>query len=119
MNKRELGTKYEEKSVEILKDNGYEILEQNYSIRKAEIDIIAKKDNVIVFVEVKYRSTNYFGYGAEAVDAKKIAKICSAAKAYLSSKKIKNCDIRIDCMSFLADELTWIKNITWGDSNEF
>lgn len=114
MNNRYIGNIYEQKSIEILKQNGFIILSKNYRIPRAEIDIIAKKDKLIVFVEVKYRKTNQFGYGSEAVDQKKIEKICLAAKNYIQEYKYFDCDIRIDCMSYLKDELTWIKNITIG-----
>ena len=115
MNKREVGDKYEDKSVEILKNSGYEILDRNYQNRYGEIDIIAKKENYIVFIEVKYRKNKVYGYGYEAVDKKKITKIFRLAELYLQSKEYNNYFIRIDCMSYLGNELDWIKNITWGD----
>ena len=115
VNTREIGNKYEDKSVEILKNSGYEILDRNYQNRYGEIDIIAKKENYIVFIEVKYRKNKVYGYGYEAVDKKKITKIFRLAELYLQSKEYNNYFIRIDCMSYLGDELDWIKNITWGD----
>ncbi len=119
MNTREIGKKYEKLSAELLKNNNYNILETNYRIRNAEIDIIAEKNNLLVFVEVKYRKDNKFGYGSEAVDKKKLNKIISAAKEYIEEKKLYNHDIRIDCISYLSDKVDWIKNITWGDIDEF
>ena len=53
MNKREIGSVYEQKAVEYLEEHGYIIVGQNYFCRYGEIDIIAKKDDVLVFVEVK------------------------------------------------------------------
>ena len=49
------------------------------------------------------------------MDKKKITKIFRLAELYLQSKEYNNYFIRIDCMSYLGDELDWIKNITWGD----
>jgi len=53
LNTREIGSKYEDKSVEILIKNSYKVLERNYQNRFGEIDIIAEKNKEIVFIEVK------------------------------------------------------------------
>ncbi|MCL4575873.1 YraN family protein [Fusobacterium animalis] len=119
MNTREIGNKYEDKSVETLMDEGYKILERNYQNRFGEIDIIAEKDKEVIFIEVKYRKTNKFGYGYEAVDRRKIMKILKLANYYMQSKKYQDYKIRFDCMSYLGDELDWIKNIVWGDEVGF
>lgn len=79
-NNREIGDKYEEKAVKLLISRGYEILERNYRVKAGEIDIIAKFEDTIVFVEVKYRKTLKYGYGLEAVDYRKIRRIYNAAK---------------------------------------
>lgn len=72
VNTREIGNKYEDKSIETLVKEAYKILERNYQNRFGEIDIIAEKNKEIVFIEVKYRKTNKFGYGYEAVASFKI-----------------------------------------------
>ena len=119
LNTREIGNKYEDKSVETLMNEGYKILERNYQNKFGEIDIIAEKDKEVIFIEVKYRKTNKFGYGYEAVDRRKIMKILKLANYYMQSKKYQDCKIRFDCMSYLGDELDWIKNIVWGDEVGF
>ena len=119
LNTREIGNKYEVKSVETLVKEAYRILERNYQNRFGEIDIIAEKNKEIVFVEVKYRKTNKFGYGYEAVDRRKIMKILKLANYYIQSKKYQDYKIRFDCMSYLGDELDWIKDIVWGDEIGF
>ena len=119
LNTREIGNKYEDKSVETLEKEGYKILERNYQNRFGEIDIIAEKNKEIVFIEVKYRKTNKFGYGYEAVDRRKIIKILKLANYYIQSKKYQDYKIRFDCMSYLGDELDWIKDIVWGDEIGF
>ena len=119
LNTREIGNKYEDKSVETLMDEGYKILERNYQNRFGEIDIIAEKDKEVIFIEVKYRKTNKFGYGYEAVDRKKLFKIVKLAQLYMQSKKYEKYKMRFDCMSYLEDELDWIKNIVWGDEIGF
>ena len=119
MNTREIGNKYEDKSVETLVKEEYKILERNYQNRFGEIDIIAEKNKEIVFIEVKYRKTNKFGYGYEAVDRRKIIKILKLANYYIQSKKYQDYKIRFDCMSYFGDELDWIKDIVWGDEIGF
>ena len=119
LNTREIGNKYEDKSIETLIDEGYKILERNYQNRFGEIDIIAEKNKEIIFIEVKYRKTNKFGYGYEAVDRKKLFKIVKLAQLYMQSKKYEKYKMRFDCMSYLEDELDWIKNIVWGDEIGF
>ena len=119
VNTKEIGNKYEDKSIETLVKEAYKILERNYQNRFGEIDIIAEKNKEIVFIEVKYRKTNKFGYGYEAVDRRKIMKILILANYYMQSKKYQDCKIRFDCMSYLGDELDWIKDIVWGDEIGF
>ena len=119
VNTREIGNKYEDKSIKTLVKEAYKILERNYQNRFGEIDIIAEKNKEIVFIEVKYRKTNKFGYGYEAVDRRKIIKILKLANYYIQSKKYQDYKIRFDCMSYLGNELDWIKDIVWGDEIGF
>ena len=119
MNKRAKGDIYEARSVEILKREKYEILQCNYRNRNGEIDIIAKKDEVIIFIEVKYRATLKFGYGSEAVDRKKITRIYKTAMQYLVENGLEDSQCRFDCMSYLGNDFKWDKNIVWGDEIGF
>jgi len=85
---------------------GYEILERNFHALKAEIDIIAKKDNVIVFTEVKYRKNEEMGTPAEAVNHWKQQNIIRAAKAYIAQKCLMEMgyDFRFDVAEVLTSE---------------
>ena len=67
MNKRQLGTVYEQKAAAYLQQQGYEILECNFRCRLGEIDIIAREGGYLCFVEVKYRSGDGYGSPLEAV----------------------------------------------------
>lgn len=73
----------EELAARFLKSRGYEIIEQNYHSKYGEIDIIAKNDRNIAFVEVKSRSSEYCGLPREAVTPAKQRKIIRTAYAYL------------------------------------
>ena len=119
MNRKEKGDKYEEKASELLKNNSYKILERNYRTRQGEIDIIAMKGRQIIFIEVKYRETSRFGYGAEAVDRRKLTRIYGAAMKYLAQKGWEDMECRFDCISYLGDSFKWDKNIVWGDEIGF
>lgn len=118
-NNRFCGNVYEEKAVEILKQEGYHILERNYRTSYGEVDIIAEKGNILVFVEVKYRKTTKFGFGKEAVDRKKLLRIFRVAEQYIVVQGKENLKIRVDCISFLKEEYSWEKDVAWGDEIGF
>lgn len=79
---------------------GYEIIAQNFRFQKAEIDLIAKKDNIIVVIEVKARSTNHFMNPEEAVNKRKIKLIISATNHFLEKQNIL-LPVRFDIISIL------------------
>ena len=85
---------------------GYEILERNFHALKAEIDIIAKKDNTIVFTEVKYRQSEEMGTPGEAVGYQKQQNIIRAAKVYIAQKCLmeKGYDFRFDVAEVLTQD---------------
>ncbi len=111
-NKRQTGKAYEELAVAYLRDKGYFIIEKNFQVRQAEIDIVARDGNTIVFVEVKYRSSSGSGHPLEAVTPAKQRRICKAALFYMNLKKISpdNTSIRFDVIGILNKEITHIEN---------
>lgn len=118
-NNRFCGNVYEKKAVEILKQAGYSILEKNYQRSYGEIDIIARKGNVLVFVEVKYRRTSKFGFGKEAVNKRKLLRIFGVAEHYMNLHNKEKLRIRVDCIDFLGEDYSWEKDIAWGDEIGF
>ena len=94
----ELGKLGEELSVEFLQKNGYAILETNWTFQKAEIDIIAQKDNVLVIVEVKTRSSIDFGSPQDFVKPAKIQLLVKAVNEYVISNDL-DLDIRFDIIA--------------------
>ncbi len=64
-------------------ENGYTILEKNWRHSRWEVDIIASKNNVLHFIEVKTRSTKKYGFPEEKVGNKKIQNLINAAEEYL------------------------------------
>ncbi|SDQ44059.1 putative endonuclease [Chryseobacterium soldanellicola] len=99
----DFGKKAEDLAVGFLQKNGYKILIRNFRFQKAEIDIIAEKDNLIIITEVKARSTDAFMLPQEAVNKKKIKLIVSAANNYLEEFN-KSQEVRFDIISVLPDE---------------
>lgn len=82
--KRDIGYAGETAVCKFLRKNGYEILKRNYTVRGGEIDIIAKKNDCVVFVEVKTRKLDAFQSGEEAVTKSKQKRIIKTAKRYFS-----------------------------------
>jgi putative endonuclease len=94
----ELGKLGEELAVEFLQKNGYTILETNWTFQKAEIDIIAQKENILAIVEVKTRSSLDFGLPQDFVKPKKIQLLVKAVNEYVISKDL-DIDVRFDIIA--------------------
>lgn len=99
----ELGKKGEELAVQFLQKNNYKILERNWRFKKAEVDIIAQKDTVLAIVEVKTRSSDYFGNPQDFVNQKKIKLLVEAVNEYVISKDL-NIEVRFDIISILKNK---------------
>ncbi|RZJ52307.1 MAG: YraN family protein [Flavobacterium sp.] len=98
----DLGKKGEELAVEFLLKDGYEILDRNWTFQKAEIDIIAQKENILAVIEVKTRSNLDFGLPQEFVKPKKIQLLLKAVNAYINDRENdfdNSCEIRFDIVA--------------------
>lgn len=91
-----MGMVGENLAAKFLTEKGFEIIERNFRNYYGEIDIIAKKDDVLSFVEVKLRKSDEYGSALEFVNKKKQEKIKKAAEIYLISKEIQNLQPRFD-----------------------
>ena len=94
----ELGKHGEELAVDYLQKNGYEILETNWVFQKAEIDILAKKENTLAVVEVKTRSTIDFGLPQDFVKPKKIQLLVKAVHSYVTENDL-DIEVRFDIVA--------------------
>lgn len=114
-NNKEIGQQGEKIAQEYLLKNGYEILEINKRFSKlCEIDIIAKTKDTLVFVEVKTRTSSYFGSPLEAITKTKYNNIKTGLFSYLKESKIKYKNFRIDAISIILKpklEIKHLKNI--------
>lgn len=110
--KRKLGDFGEDLTCEYLLKNGYKILDRNYSKTFGEVDIIAIKDEVISFVEVKTRKSDAFAYAAEAVNFYKQERIRKASQAYLMENNLSDFLMRFDVSEVYLDtrKLNYIEN---------
>ena len=99
----ELGKLGEELAVAFLEENGYEILETNWVFQKAEIDIIAQKENVLAVVEVKTRSSIEFGLPQDFVKPKKIQLLVKAVNEYVISNDLE-VEVRFDIIAISKEE---------------
>lgn len=98
----DLGKKGEDLAVEFLEKNGYEILERNWTFQKAEIDIIAQKDEILAVIEVKTRSSVDFGLPQDFVKPKKIQLLVKAVNEYVISNDL-DFGIRFDIIAIHKD----------------
>ncbi len=90
MNTSERGRAGEQLAADYLAGKGYQIVDRNYHCRWGELDLVAKKDGLIVFVEVKLRRDDRFSSAIEAVTYQKQRKLRAAASMWLAEK---SCDL--------------------------
>ena len=109
-NKREIGFEYEKIAGNYLKKQGYEIIEYNFYSRHGEIDIIAKHEGYLVFVEVKYRGNDSKGNPIEAVSIQKQRTISKCALYYMKKKGIQDISVRFDVVGILRDKIQVVQN---------
>lgn len=104
MNKREIGKKYETAAADYLLKKGYAILERNYRNPCGELDIIARKDDYLVYVEVRYRGSDKYGDPLETVNGRKQKQICRVAGwHYARYGARENLPCRFDVIGIYAD----------------
>ena len=100
---KNLGNAGENFAASYLEQRGYKILARNFRVRSAEIDIIAELDGVIIFVEVKTRSSDKYGLPIEAVNFRKQQKIIEAASVFLQDEKYCDSACRFDVVEIYSD----------------
>lgn len=98
----QLGKKGEQLAVDFLLDKGYDIVERNYRFDKAEVDIIAKKNQTLAIIEVKTRSTSDFGDPQDFLKPKQIKRIVKAVDEYVLINKM-NFEIRFDIIAIVKE----------------
>ena len=111
MNKRDLGTQYEQLACAYLEEEGLRVIETNYRTRLGEIDIIARDGEELVFIEVKYRKDRSFGGAEHAIPRKKQLTIIRVANMYIRMHRLpQNSFYRFDAVLIDGEEIQHIKN---------
>ncbi len=101
MNKKEFGNLGENKAQEYLKKKKYKIIQTNFRVKSAEIDVIAYDKKTLCFIEVKTRSSDLFGQPCDAVDIRKQEKIKNGAMWYLLQNNLDD-EVRFDVVEVFA-----------------
>ena len=104
------GAAAEARALAFLQQQGLTLVEQNFSCRWGEIELILRDQETLVFVEVRQRSSARFGGAAASVSAGKQAKLWRTAEVYLQRiRRIPVC--RFDLIAIDGDQLEWMRHI--------
>lgn len=109
MNSKTIGNSGEEYAMKYLIKNRYEIIEQNYRHRRGEIDIICLKNNTLIFIEVKKRKNNLYGYPEDFVSKAQKKMIMDTADHYIYATNWQK-NIRYDIIAITGEELYHIED---------
>ena len=102
----------EDVAVDFLRKRGFEILERNFRYSKySEIDIVAKKDKIVYFIEVKYRTNSIFGMPLESITKSKLEKIKKGVSYYISKHQGEFCSYRISALSIFGEKIDFLESI--------
>jgi putative endonuclease len=94
--RKQVGNKGESLAEDYIKRKGYKIIQRNYRCRLGEIDIIAKDDDTIVFIEVRTKQNENFGSPQDSVTSTKINKISKTALRFIQEKNLSGYSYRFD-----------------------
>jgi len=111
VNKRKTGAEWEQRASQYLTEHGMRIVAANFRCRQGEIDLIGYHQGYLVFVEVKYRSGLGKGHALEAVDYRKMCRICKTADYYRYLHGIgEDVGVRYDVVGIQDGEVEWVQN---------
>lgn len=110
------GVRAESEAAIYLESNGYRIIARNVNYPKiGELDIVCECGGTIVFVEVKYRASNKYGYPIEAVTETKASKIVKAANVFIRERRLYEKDVRFDIIVSKDGVIEHIQNAFYGE----
>lgn len=99
MSTRSVGNKGEDLAVKFLGGQGYKIIDRNFNIRGGEIDIVARKQEFLVFVEVKARFSHEYGLPEESITYFKIKSLKKTALFYINKNRLGDVLYRFDLVA--------------------
>ena len=117
--KRLNGTEAEQLALAFLQSKGLVLVAKNFRTRRGEIDLIMLDNKVLVFIEVRFRSSVNFGSAEESITAQKCQRLSSAAQAYMQREGLtEKVSARFDAVAISPDRqptkedcINWIQNI--------
>ena len=107
--RRALGIAGEDLAAAWYEANGYEVMARNWSCREGELDLVVRRNRLIVFCEVKARATAVFGSPAEAVNHLKRQRLRVLAARWISESPVRPREIRFDVASIVGDAVEIIE----------
>lgn len=110
----EIGLSGESRAVLFLREQGYSVIRRNFKFRCiSEIDIIATKGELLVFVEVRTKQSDNFCHPVYSLNPKKIKSLKTGARAFLCQNPCicKNYTFRFDLITICNGELMWLRDI--------
>ena len=107
--RRALGIAGEDLAAAWYEANGYEVMARNWSCREGELDLVVRRNRLIVFCEVKTRTSGVFGSPAEAVNHLKRQRLRVLAARWISESPIRPREIRFDVASILGSDVEIIE----------
>ncbi|MBP9478343.1 MAG: YraN family protein [Sebaldella sp.] len=110
MSMRGIGFKYENLAKNFLLNKKMKYLESNYYSKYGEIDLIFKKGDILIFVEVKYRKNDVHGLAEESVSEKKLNRIINTSLIYIAENNWTG-EYRYDLIAINGEEIVWFENI--------
>jgi len=99
-----IGAYGEQLACDYLKRRGYEIIRRNYKASYKELDIVARRADMLVFVEVKTRTSSWYGGGEEAVTYAKQQAMKKAIGSFLYRERVWHRDVRADVITILVSK---------------
>lgn len=105
-----IGASGEERATALLVRHGLRIVERNYRCKVGELDIIAREDDTLVFVEVRTRHSAEFGSALEAVGWRKQQKVSRVAMHYLAWRRPVFDEARFDVVAITGDEIVHVRD---------
>jgi putative endonuclease len=109
--KHRIGKIGELAALRYLKDNHFTIVAHHYTCRWGEIDIIAKKENIIYFIEVKTRTNTNYGQPYDAINFRKLKALEKSIKYYLTEKRIKEAKLALGVISIILNNFHQVEKI--------
>ena len=103
------GVEAEITAAELLRGQGYEILEHRYRFHRHDVDLVARFGATVVFVEVRARSSDRFGSAASSVTARKQALLARSAASWLQKHGLPGDTARFDVVAVQGDRIEWLQ----------